>query len=148
MTPKPNHTRHMQIIGMGESRDEGQFLDLLITTGGRRRPALLSLRDAGKFPRDALASLDANLLTEEARRESLRRFQEAARTMRPTFDVITRPGWAGDAFVFPDETFIPGEANLAVWLHRDHLPYGLKFKSKGTVKEWQPSPIWHAGTAG
>ena len=109
MTPKPNHTRHMQIIGMGESRDEGHFLDLLITTGGRRRPALLSLRDAGKFPRDALASLDANLLTEEARRESLRRFQEAARTMRPTFDVITRPGWAGDAFVFPDETFIQGK---------------------------------------
>ena len=120
MKTMSNHTRHMQIIGMGENRDEGEFLDLIITTGGRRRPALLSLRDAGKFPRDALASLDANLLTEEARREALRRFQDAARTKRPTFDVVTRPGWAGNAFVFPE--LIEAVAEFTRLLRRERRP--------------------------
>ena len=140
MTQKQNLTTHIKITEMGRSRDGGLFLDLAITAGGRRRFELLSLRDAQKSSREALANLDANLITDEARREFLRRVQEAARTMRPTFRVITRPGWAGNAFVFPNGTFLPSAANLAVALPPEHRPYGSKFRSRGALNEWQRIP--------
>jgi Domain of unknown function (DUF927) len=140
MSIKPNLTSHVKINAMGRSRDGGLFLKLVITAGGQRRLELFSLRDAEKSSREALANLDANLITEEARREFLRRVQEASGTMRPTFPVITRAGWAGTAFVFPDGTFLPSNANLAVCLPREHRPYGSKFGSRGTLKDWQRIP--------
>ena len=147
MSMKASLTSHVKINAMGRSRDGGRFLDLTITAGGRRRLKLLSLRDAEKSSREALANLDAYLITEEARREFLRRVQEAARTMKPTFRVITRPGWAGTAFVFPNGTFIPGDANLAVCLPREHRPYGSKFRSRGSIKDWQRVPALARGNS-
>jgi putative DNA primase/helicase len=142
---RANLTRHIKILAMGQSRDREPFLRAEVTVGERRRRKLVSLRDVERSPRDALADLDANLITEEARREFLRRIQEAASTLVPTFRVVTRPGWTGPAFVLPNGFFVPRTADLAVSLPRAHRPYGPKFSGRLTLKGWHAIPILARG---
>jgi hypothetical protein len=137
MRRRSSDTDHIEILAMGESGDGERYLSLSIKTGRRRRRAFLSMRELQRSSREALANLDANLVTDGARREFLERAQQAGLALEPTFAVVTRPGWVGSAFVYPDASYLPSGARLAVVLPAKHRVYGAKFRSQGSLDGWK-----------
>jgi hypothetical protein len=128
---------NVEILAMGRCSDDHYFLELRIVVGGRRRRHVLSLEDFEAAPDRVIASLEAGLVTPSSRADFRRRVQEAVRTLRPTFRVVTRPGWYGRCFVLPSGEVFGDEPNLRVCLPEIYREFGEKFASRGTLRGWR-----------
>src|SRR5262249_14320564 len=84
----------------------------------------------------ALANAGWNGFTDKARREVLEKLGRR-KAKPPTFEVATRLGWNGDAYVFPDE--IVGDAKMPLEKALGGLDRSMldKYRTKGSLKEWQ-----------
>jgi uncharacterized protein (DUF927 family) len=56
-----------------------------------------------------------------------------------TFRVVTRPGWHGRSFVFPNGDVV-GDQAFEVCLPNEANRYGRKFRERGTGKSFLSSP--------
>lgn len=106
------HTGHIRVLGHGRSADGARFVELELREAGEPTPVLVRTdnllgRQGEEFSR--LNRLGAHLLTAAAQRELMDRLQ-ADRPSGAAFHVATRLGWAGGAFVLPDEVIGAGGA--------------------------------------
>jgi putative DNA primase/helicase len=137
MSDEVDRSDNVEILGMGSCRDGHLFFELCVTVGRRRRERILSLEEFEAAPDPVIASLEAGLLTPASRADFRRRVSRAARRMRPTFRVATRPGWFGKSFVLPSGTVIGGDGNLRVCLPAIYQKFGEKFAVRGSLREWR-----------
>jgi len=101
----PTLTDHIRFgkVGMGP---EGQrFIRIAIDVGGERNKVLMPFDGLVGGSRAALVQLNkhgAHLISSRATSEFLRRLQDIG-PQEPSFEVATRVGPFGDAFVLPDK---------------------------------------------
>jgi hypothetical protein len=135
----PTLTSHISFGEVGLGRDGEGFICVNIDIAKQRRTALLRYDDFVDDSRRALARLNtlgAHLISPTARSEFLRRLQDLG-PQQPSFNVATRAGPFGEAFVLPDQVLSATEENFATWFD-DSLAVYLSWARKGgTMKKWK-----------
>jgi len=107
---------------------------------GSSKTALISMLDLHTSPDKAISQLALPLLTRKAKNLLLEKAQQALQTKRPTFRVVTKPGWAGEVFVLPNGTCVPKSDDLAVCLSQKYHVHSSYFGRGGTLRGWTPVP--------
>jgi hypothetical protein len=102
-----HHTNDIRFIGGGVDEDDNRFE--LIQVG--ENVVEVNMAALAKTPKDEIVRLQQSgifLVEPAAQREFLTRAQQAA-MKSATLRIVTRVGWTGDAFVFPDLVVGPEE---------------------------------------
>jgi hypothetical protein len=117
MTIMNEHLRpSYRIIALGESADGDRFLDVQVVLQGQRQSRLLSMSELQASPDRAINQLGAALLTRAAKNRFLEEAQHAFQTLKPTFQVATKPGWSDGIFILPNGTCVPATNDFEVCL--------------------------------
>ena len=142
-TTKVALTRAISVVAKG--RGDGQeFFRLKISGAGEQpRQAILSIDAYLTDPLGTIRALQLPLVSGVAQREFQARVQSALRRA-VTFRVVTRPGWHGRLFVFPNGDVI-GDQSFEVCLPSVANRYGRKFRERGTLEGWQKLPVLARG---
>lgn len=142
-TSKASLTRAIAILAKGS--DGGQeFLRLKISGACEQpRQAVLSIDAYSTDPLATIRALRLPLVSGMAQREFQARVQSELQRAA-TFSVVTRPGWHGRSFVFPNGDVI-GDQACEVCLPNEANRYGRKFHERGTFEEWQRLPVLARG---
>jgi putative DNA primase/helicase len=130
--------RRVRIVGEGLDEWGNRYVKLRVRGSAQDIPpfkvAELVKDPTGLFA--ALANAGWNGLTSKARNEVLQKLEERKRRT-PTFEVATRLGWNGNAFVLPDRIFGRPKMPLETALGDLDPTLLAKYRSRGSLKEWQ-----------
>jgi Domain of unknown function (DUF927) len=129
-----------KILALGESADGDRFLDVQVVLQGQRQSRLLSMSELQASPDRAINQLGAALLTRAAKNRFLEEAQHSFQTLKPTFQVATKPGWSGDVFILPNGTCVPRTDDLETCLPQEIRRYGDEFGCLGTLEGWDRIP--------
>jgi len=141
-TTKVALTRAISIVAKG--RGDGQeFLRLISGTGEQPRPAILPIDAYLTAPLATIRALHLPLVSGVAQREFQARVQSALQRA-VTFRVVTRPGWNGRSFVFPNGDVV-GDQAFEACLPNEANRYGRKSREKGSLEGWQKLPVLARG---
>jgi hypothetical protein len=119
---------------------EGQrFIRITIDAGEEQRTILMPYGNLVGGSHAALAQLNrhgAHLISSKAASEFLKRLQDLG-PQEPSFDVATRVGPFGDAFVLPDTIISASDVKVETWFDdglADYLSWG---REGGTLDGWR-----------
>ena len=129
-----------KILALGESADGDRFLDVQVVLQGQRQSRLLSMSELQASPDRAINQLGAALLTRAAKNRFLEEAQHAFQTLKPTFQVATKPGWSDGIFIFLNGKCVPATNDFEVCLPMELRPFADKFSCLGTLSDWRRIP--------
>jgi putative DNA primase/helicase len=132
-------TDHIRFGKVGAGSEGERFIRIAIDVGGKRSKVLMPYDGLVGGSRAALAQLNrhgAHLISPKAASEFLKRLQELG-PQEPSFDVATRVGPFGDAFVLPDTTISATDEIVETRFDdslQDYLSWG---REGGTSNGWR-----------
>jgi putative DNA primase/helicase len=129
-----------RIVALGESADGDRFLDVQVVLQGQRQRRLLSMSELQASPDRAINQLGAALLTRATKNRFLEEAQHAFQTLKPTFQVATKPGWSDGIFIFLNGKCVPATNDFEVCLPMELRPFADKFSCLGTLSDWRRIP--------
>jgi hypothetical protein len=135
----PTLTAHISFGEVGLGPDGERFIRVNIDIAKKQHIVLLRYDDFVNGSGHALARLNtlgAHLISSPAKSEFLRRLQDLG-PLEPSFNVATRVGPFGNAFVLPDTVLSASKKHFATWFDdglTDYLSWGRK---GGTLKQWK-----------
>jgi putative DNA primase/helicase len=132
-------TSHISFGDVGLGPDGERFIYITIGSCGRRHKVLLRYDDFVDGSGHALARLNtlgAHLISPTARSEFLRRLQDLG-PQQPSFNVATKVGPFGAAFVLPDQVLSATEVDIETWFDDGLANYLSWARKGGTLKKWK-----------
>jgi putative DNA primase/helicase len=132
-----NSLQRVRIRGEGRNELNERFLKIEVRGSSVEIPPI-AVQEIVKNPNglfSALANAGWNAFTANVKQQLLEKLQ-AWEPEEPSFEVMTRVGWNGGAFVLPDQ--IIGKSKMSLELAFDLDPAMLaKYRKRGTLPEWK-----------
>jgi hypothetical protein len=135
MTSNP-HTDHITLGGLGRDDTNGLYLECMVQGGRRRYKVLVPLANIAKPT--ARNVNDLRIVSNPARAELQCRAQAFVACRETTFRVVTKPGWHGTNYCFPDGRWIADNRRPPfTCLPADHAKFADKFTDDGNIDDWR-----------
>ena len=135
----PTLTDHIRFGRVGVGPEGQRFIRITIDVGDEPREVLMPYDNLVGGSRAALTLLNkhgAHLISSRATSEFLQRLQDLG-PQEPSFEVATRVGPFGDAFVLPDTVISASNETLETCFDEDLQDYLSWGAEGGTLKEWK-----------
>ncbi len=135
----PTLTEHIRFGRVGVGPEGQRFIRITIDVGGKRSKVLMPYDNLVGGSRAALTLLNkhgAHLISPRATSEFLQRLQDLG-PQEPSFEVATRVGPFGDAFVLPDAVISASNETVETCFDDgldDYLSWG---REGGTLQGWR-----------